>query len=182
MENKYFIWKDCNCNGINPEWVQLTPHEYYEFVKAPTNKHRFFIDFNADCPEETSVLMMEVTAEEYADWDRRRHRFNYRQEMEREYEDSFVSLDQEVPYSEELLFHDVIAGLDISTEEDALHQVELSSLRACLTTLTQAEHELIDVLYLNNPDCKTERSIARELRLPQKTLNNRKKAIFKKLR
>ena len=92
MENKYFIWKDCNCNGINPEWVQLTPHEYYEFVKAPTNKHRFFIDFNADCPEETSVLMMEVTAEEYADWDRRRHRFNYRQEMEREYEDFFEQL------------------------------------------------------------------------------------------
>lgn len=181
MENKYFIWKDRNCNGINPEWRELSPREYYAFVTAPENKGRFFIDFNADCSEETSVLMMEVTADEYADWDRRRHRFNYRQEMEREYEDTFVSLDQEVPNTEEMLFHDVVADPDISTEGDALHEVELSSLRADLTSLTDEERELMDTLYLNNPECKAERAIARELGLPQKTLNNRKKAVLKKL-
>jgi len=180
MENKYFVWKDRNCNGINPEWRELTPREYYAFVTAPENKGRFFIDFNADCTEETSVLMMEVTAEEYADWDRRRHRFDYRQEMEKEFEDSFVSLDQEVPCTEGMLFHDVVADPDISTEGDALHHVELSSLRTDLTTLTSEERKLIDLLYLNNPECKTERAIARELGLPQKTLNNRKKAVLKK--
>ena len=56
--------------------------------------------------------------------------------MEKEFEDAFVSLDQEVPSTEGMLFHDVVADPDISTESDALHQVELSSLRTDLTRLT----------------------------------------------
>lgn len=182
MENKYFVWKDRNCNGINPEWRELTPREYYAFVTAPENKGRFFIDFNADCTEETSVLMLEVTAEEYADWDRRRHRFDYRQEMEKEFEDSFVSLDQEVPCTEGMLFHDVVADLDINTEGDALHQVELSFLRTDLTTLTDVERELIDALYFHNPDALGERTVAKKMGLPLMTFNCRKRKIFEKLK
>ena len=182
MENKYFVWKDRNCNGINPEWRELSPREYYAFVTAPENKGRFFIDFNADCSEETSVLMMEVTAEEYADWDRRRHRFNYRQEMEREYEDTFVSLDQEVPNTEEMLFHEVVADPNISTEGDALHQVELTCLRTNLGNLSPAEHEVIDALFIHNPDELGERAVAQKMGIPRMTLSNRKKRIFEKLK
>ena len=182
MENKYFVWKDRNCNGINPEWRELTPREYYAFVTAPENKGRFFIDFNADCPEETSVLMMEVTAEEYADWDRRRHRFDYRQEMEKEFEDSFVSLDQEVPRTEGLLFHDIVPDPDINTEGDALHQIDLTKLRTDLATLNASEREVIDALYFQNPDKLGERDVAAKMGIPRMTLSNRKKKIFKKLK
>ena len=182
MENKYFVWKGRNCNGINPEWRELTPREYYAFVTASENKGRFFIDFNADCSEETSVLMMEVTAEEYADWDRRRHRFNYRQEMEKEYEDSFVSLDQEVPNTEEMLFHEVVAVPDINTEGDALHQVELSSLRTNLDALAPVERDVIDALFFQNPDGLGERDVAAKMGIPRMTLSNRKKRIFEKLK
>ncbi|MBE6971767.1 MAG: hypothetical protein E7446_06570 [Ruminococcaceae bacterium] len=182
MANRYFVWKDPNCNGINPEWIELTPQEFYAFVNCPLNEGRHFIDFNEDCNEEEDALKMEVTATEYAEWDRRRHRYRYRREIEQEYADFVVSLDQEVPNSEDLLFRDVVADPDSDTADEAIHQMDLVKLRAALDKLTPEELELINALFLNNPDKRSERAIAKDLGVAQMTLNDRKRKILKKLK
>jgi len=182
MEKQYFVWKDPNCNGINPEWIQLTPKQFLDFVNDPKNKDRHFATLTNGGCEEAGILVMEATEEVYKACEQARQRERYLREMEEEYEGSFVSLDAPVPNTEDLLYGDIVGDQDQDTEENALHQTALSKLRADLVTLEPCERDLIDILYLNNSDEQTERAIARELGLPQKTLNNRKKAIIKKLK
>ena len=182
MANQYFVWKDPNCNGINPEWVELTPQEYYAFVTCPLNEGRYFIDFNEDCIEEEDVLKMEVTAEEYAEWDRRRHRYSYRREIEQEYADFVVSLDQDIPDCEELQFHEVAADPNSNTETTALHRTDLVKLKAALDKLTPEELEIINALFLENHDKRGERAVAKDLGIPRMTLCDRKRKILKKLK
>lgn len=55
----------------------------------------------------------------------------------------------------------------------------LDMLFEALAELTEDERGLIDALFYED---KSERQIARETGIPQKTVNNRKKAILKKLR
>ena len=43
MTKKYFIWKDSECNGMNPEWIELTGEEFYKFINTPQNSGRKFI-------------------------------------------------------------------------------------------------------------------------------------------
>ena len=182
MANQYFVWKDPNCNGINPEWAELTPQEYYAFVTCPLNEGRYFIDFNEDCSEEEAVLKMEVTAEEYAEWDRRRHRYSYRREIEQGYADFVVSLDQDIPDCEELQFHEVAADPNSDTEATALHRMDLVKLKAALDKLTPEELEIINALFLENHDKRGERAVAKDLGIPRMTLCDRKRKILKKLK
>ena len=182
MSNRYFVWKNPKCNGINPEWVELKPQEFYAFVKCPLNKGRYFIDFNADSEEDTEVLMMEVTAEEYADWDRRRHQYRYRREIDRQHVDNTISLDQSVPNGQGLLFHEVIADETRNTETTAIHLQELAMLRTALGILTTEERALINALFFDNPEQRGERAIAREFGLARMTMSDQKKKIFKKIK
>lgn len=180
MSNRYFVWKNPKCNGINPEWIELRPREYYAFVKCPLNKGRYFIDFNADSQEDTDVLMMEVTAEEYAEWDRRRHQYRYRRDFEMEYEDYVVSLEEKVTEDDEMLFSEVIADINADTENEAIHQMDLLQLKAALDKLTPEELSLINALFRDNFERCGERSVATDLGIAQKTLNNHKRKIFEK--
>lgn len=182
MSNRYFVWKNPKCNGINPEWIELRPREYYAFVKCPLNKGRYFIDFNADSQEDTDVLMMEVTAEEYAEWDRRRHQYRYRRDIEMEYEDYVVSLEEKVAEDDEMLFSEVIADINADTENEVIHRMDLVQLKAALDKLTPEELALINALFHDNLESRGERSIAADLGVPRMTLNDRKRKILRKIK
>ena len=41
MIKKYFIWKNPECNGINPEYVEVSGKKYYEIIKADERKRYF---------------------------------------------------------------------------------------------------------------------------------------------
>ena len=64
-------------------------------------------------------------------------------------------------------------------EEIVEDKLLLDMLFEALAELTEDERGLINALFC---ECKSERQIAAETGTPQKTINNRKKAIVKKLR
>ena len=73
MANMFFVWKDPNCNGVNPEWIQMTGTEFHEFITKPENSKRTFIKEPID-PEHLGkgFFKMEVTPKEYKKRDAQR--------------------------------------------------------------------------------------------------------------
>ena len=180
MSKQYFVWKDPNCNGINPEWIEMTPKEFYLFRKKPKNRSRLFVILDDGGCDEAGVLIMEASKECYDAW-----RKEYRAALRRKkHNDAFgaviLSLDALLGTDDDLLCHDVVPADQESVESQVEHQLDLERLRTFLNTLSDEEMEIINALFLCNPDELSEREIARRLGVPQKTLNCAKQRIFKK--
>ena len=75
MASMYFVWKDPNCNGVNPEWIQMTSKRFKDFVSEPENAKRKFIRIPID-PEVKSkgCYVLETTPDGYRKWDADRRR------------------------------------------------------------------------------------------------------------
>lgn len=67
-------------------------------------------------------------------------------------------------------------------EEVILKRLLIAHLSKLMRFLSISERELVDVLFLHNPENLSERKIARRQDIPQKTLNNRKKELLKKIK
>ena len=94
-----------------------------------------------------------------------------------------MDLDEVVYYDDD----DPITRAEIIADEDAYvepnqEQLLINELYDALEALSSEERELVDLLFLKNDDHKSERKIAEEFGVPQKTLNCRKQAIIKKLK
>lgn len=72
-----------------------------------------------------------------------------------------------------------IPSKDKLVDEIVEDKLMLDILLTALSELSKDERNLIEQIYLNE---KTEREYSNESGLPQKTINNRKKAILKKLK
>ena len=182
MSKQFYVWKDRNCNGIDPEWVQLTGKEYYRFIKDPLNAGRYFVELGDESDHEAGVIFMEATLEDYKKW-RSESRSHMRlHKINLEYIEHQCSLDEPAGDEEDVLLHELVADKNASVVEQVLRNSELLALRKVLNSLDSGELELINALYLRNSDMRSEREIATLLNIPQKTLNNRKKKIFEKIK
>ena len=38
MSNRYFIWKEANCQEINSKWVEISGREFYSLLKTSHDK------------------------------------------------------------------------------------------------------------------------------------------------
>lgn len=41
MSNRYFIWKEANCQEINSKWVEILGREFYSLLKESPKKRYF---------------------------------------------------------------------------------------------------------------------------------------------
>lgn len=41
MSNRYFIWKEANCQKINSKWVEISGREFYSLLKESSKKKIF---------------------------------------------------------------------------------------------------------------------------------------------
>ena len=180
MTKQYFVWKDPNCNGINPEWIEMTPKEFYLFRKKPENRSRLFVILDDGGCDEAGVLIMEATKEYYDSWRKEYRAAQWRQKRNDAFGAVILSLDALLGTDDDLLGHDVVPADQESVETQVEHQMDLEQLREFLRTLSDDEKEVIDALFLQNPDCLGEREVARRLGVPRMTLNDAKKRIFKK--
>lgn len=182
MKKLFFRWKDENCNGINPEWVEMTGKEFLDFKRNPKNKHRKFAEY-IDEYQESATIVMEVTKDAYNRWHcedviRKRKRT---EKIEAGYIE--ISMDEEIcgQNIEDFTLHDVIADDSVDVEQDAINLCEISRLREVLKMLTNEEMELIEALYLSkNP--MTERDYAKRLGLCNGGLHKRKMMVLKKIK
>ena len=179
MAKKYLVWKDRNCNGINPEWIEMTGEEFYAFISKDENKKRRFIVLNNRICEDADVIIMEANEEEYRKNKRKRNHEEYLDRYESQI--LFVSLSASVYGDDSLCYEDILADDAESAEEMLLRKEKNSLLRNFFYTLSSEEQELLNWLYVRNKGVK-ESALARAHGIPKQTLNDQKIRIRKKLK
>ena len=180
MSKKYYlIWKDASCNGINPEWIFMTGKDFYNFIKKPENKNRYFITLDDRVCRDADIITMECTEEKYKEWRIQKNHEDYLDRFENERE--FISINSYIPDSESMTYEEVIADESVDIEDDLMRVVKNQLLKEFFTNLSSDEKELIKCLYIENTGMN-ESEIAVVIGLPQKTLNNRKLNLRKKLK
>ncbi len=179
---KYLIWKDANCNGINPEWIEVSGKEFHTIVSDPANKRRFikWFDEDGECPD---VIWYEVDYKTYLDHKEEKAREAYRRKKFFDENTLIVDFDEVLYYDDDgpVTRGDTIIDEDAYIEPNAEQQL-VADLYEVLDTLSNDERALIDLLFLKNNENKSVAKIARELGMPQQSLNYRKNVILKKMR
>ena len=178
MAKKYYRWKDENCNGIDPEWVQMTGTQFKAF--KDNNKSRKFIVIGDEALDD-DILFMEATPEQYKIWKHNNNRAEYCKRLEYQVGVRFVSFDEEIDETEELTRHEVIADETVDIEQDTFRSEMFLKLKAALKTLTQEEYDLIFAMFLSDIPI-TERAYAAKLGISGVAVHKRKTAILNKLK
>ena len=169
MERQYFRKKDPN-ETENIEWIQMSGKEFYQFIKSPEGRKRYFVAWKD--------LVLEVSQQEYADWRREKDHSGYLWEQEKLR--TIVSLNgKEIEeYGDGL---DVISDPAADVEARVSRKKKIQALRDALLQLDTDSYRLIYALYLS--DCRqTERQLAQELGISQSAVHKRKKKILKNLK
>ena len=184
---RYFVWKDAECNGINPEWLEISGEEFNRITDEEPER-RFIPSYDEEDPENCDWYYYEATVEDYKDWNRERMRYiRHNKRLHEKYK--VVSLDELVDEEDEegLTWADIIpdtSAEDAETHEAWLewHEKALAALREAVSELDEDEMEIVNLVFLDNPEKKSERTIAKEKEIPHMTFNNRKRAVLKKLK
>lgn len=184
MKKKYFAWRD----GIK-ELTEITAKEFLTICKrsktADKTERRYFSRISGVTKDDI-YYFLECTYEDYkksiAESQTRYRRVCEEIKLkEKGLWYDIISLDH--VYRDDSgnvsAMHDIVADDSASFEEILITDIDLES---ALGHLTDDERLVIDVLYLENSDNMSEREIAEEIGIPQKTLNNRKLKILKKLK
>jgi len=180
MKATYFVWKDPSCNGVNPDWREITGSDFYNLVRSLEGKGRFFVKIGAVNEDEGDAsIVMESTKTEYVKWRKEKDHSDYLREQQRlsGYQVvSYNAMDTEYLSGEELLED---ASIDI--QADYIKSVERKTLKQALSLLTEDEYRLVDYFYLSGSK-GTVRQYSAMTGIPVMTVQNRKTAVLKKLR
>ncbi len=180
MSKKYFIWKDRNCNGVNPEWVELSGSEFYQFIKNPENKTRRFEVFNNRICDDADILAFEVTEERYREFCKVKRHERYLDENSQGY--FSVSMQENFLEDEELTFDEIIADKDVDVEEVAIKKANQKALLQKIQALDGIELETINLILLSYQRGISERELCRQKGIPHTTFLSRKQKIFEKIK
>ena len=167
MAKQYYIKKDPEIRGPDVEWIAINGKEFYQLITSPIGRGRYFIDMDE--------FMIESTEAEYKDWRKERDHSDYLHEQESQVQ--LLSLYGGEDDSQ----GDSIPDMDVSTEETALHSLELQELTNALKMLDDDEYSLIYALFLSQ-NCKTQSQLSRRLGLIQAGISRQKKRILEKLK
>lgn len=179
MANKYLLWKDPNCNGVNPEWISMNGKEFYNFIKRPENKTRHFMVLDNRICENADIITMECTLEDYRKWRVQKNHERYLDRFNAGI--TFVSTSSYIDEKNEITYDEILADETVNIEEGLIRVVKNQLLNDFFESLTKKEKELIDFLYIENAGL-SEREICRRFNIPQKTLNCRKIKIKEKFK
>ena len=71
-KTSYWIWKDPSAPKTPDNWENLSAKAYREFLQSPESEGRYFIRLGDDLHDNSEVIFIEATCEQYKDW-RREH-------------------------------------------------------------------------------------------------------------
>lgn len=176
MERKYFIWKNKECNGVNPKWIQLTGKEFYSFIRNPENNGRKFVKLHPQNDYELDLIIIEANEEEYKKWEKdeskRKYLNSYKGKYEIVSESSFVDDDGTSLY-------DRISNEEMSLEDTVEQALVYGDLYNALDRLTDKERELIYLSYFKSLS-KTE--IGKTFNVSQQYISKQIKKIQEKIK
>lgn len=180
MKTVYMVKKNPSLPDNKDNWILMNIAEFAAFSKTPAAKGRYFADvgghenseiwYIVECPKPKAIL-----------WESElnRHRYLKRMECESKYKTvsyNLLEVDGEIVNSE-----DLIADPDCDVVAEVLLKLDIDTLHKALQSLTDDEYELIYQLYLSGTG-NSEREYCRNNVFPQKTINDRKNSILRKLK
>lgn len=180
MAKKYYRWKDENCNGINPEWVKMTPKEFYLFKQNAENRKRLFVEYK-DIYGEVDPIIIEVTKSQFDEWNRDKAKNAYQRKVFYERVSALVSMEEDFDEVEELTRHDVIADESVNIENDIEQKDLVEKLHYVLKSLSVEEQDLVYSMFLSESPM-TERDYANKIGVSGVAVHKRKAKILKKLK
>ena len=181
MKKRYFAWKNPNCNGVNPEWIELSGKEFYELQKKPENKTRYFATLAH--PELDDVCyVMECTIGDYLKNHKENCETYHKYGLKKKANKTEVSYYSTVTDTSLLTYEDVIPDENENVEEKAIKSIQIERLKMAVKKLSLDEQAILQALYFQNEDGKSERQIAKELSKYSMTLNRQHKRILEKLK
>lgn len=180
---KVFYIEDKNGQYVSADgskrWTRLTGQTLYEFLQTERGKKTYFF---VDTDDNGVAIGVEITNKDQQlvfETDKRRRRYVSESQKESGY--ITVSFDYFETEDGTSTGDEVIPNDDDSIEDDVLRRLDIETLRRALETLSEDEYALIRVLYLQKKPM-TERELSRKTGIPQKTINDRKARILKKLK
>lgn len=201
MANKFFIWKDAECKGVNPVWVELSGEDFYKFINNPKNSKRWFVKEYFEDDKNSGYCKFEVTEERFREWrtlqkrkernedmliaNIKKHRLLNKDEVDENAAKAIPSvLSFDAPISDdddETTYHDIVPDTESGYEKVEI-ELMLEKLHRILECLSDDEKEILNYLYFNNTENKGEIEISAQIGISQQVLNYRKKKILKKLK
>ena len=179
MKATYLVWKDPSCNGVNPDWQELTGHEFFAFINAMGNRGRRFIKLESiDLDGSGDTIVIEATEAAYTAWKSEKNHTDYlRKVAEGTNIVSYHAFESEDGTCGEELLTDT--EFDLEAEFMRLQEAEL--IQEALSRLDDDERRMMEYLYLSdNPG--TIRGYEKMTGIPKSTINRRQQAVLVKLK
>ena len=183
MSTKFYI-KDENGIFLSTDgmtkYTCLEGKALYDFLKSEDGKSR---SFHVDIDENGDKIGIEAEPRMITACSEQRERDRYRAKVKAKLNITIVSANTTVsiPGEDDIELIETIVDEETDVEADAMHNLDLETLRNALHTLTREEYRIIYLLYLAKVPM-SEQEIAERLGISQQAISKRKKAIFAKLR
>lgn len=171
MDKKYYVWRDRQCNGVNPDWEEYTGPTFYEFIRRPENAGRRFIRLGNDVDQDAGIITIEATPEQYREWlleEKRKSRIRKRSQAEESYYRTADWADPECICDEDT----------DGTEDMALDNLLEEQLLSALQHLSIAEQKLMELLYVKKLSL---RETGKTMGIPYSTVQGRRDDVLRKL-
>lgn len=180
MANKYYIWKDTECNGTNPNWIEISGTQFYALGNDKTQK-RYFKRIDDGAEDGADVLILETTYEEYKDWHKKQESKRRKKKSQEQYKPQVISLD-ELTSDSEFTYSEVIPDTSVNVEDEVLANIENAMLREIIASLSDEEKQIFKIVKQAIEKKISERQICREMGIDREEFRYKREKIFKKIR
>jgi hypothetical protein len=75
LKTKYFVWEDVECDGINPNWQELTGREFLALVRSAKVAGRYFVKL--ENAHDGTATVIEATRASYLAWKKEENHREY---------------------------------------------------------------------------------------------------------
>lgn len=180
MANKYYIWKDPNCNGTNPEWIEISGEQFFALGENKTRK-RYFKRIDDGFEDGADVLIFETTYEEYKEWHKKQESKRRKKKSQEKYMPKFMSLEDSVSDTE-FTYSEIIPDISINIEDDVLSHVEYTMLQKIIASLSDEEKQIFKIIKQAMEKKISERQICREMGIEREQFRYKREKVFEKIK
>lgn len=174
---KIFYIEDANGEYFSTDKTRrfkaLQGKELHEYLKTPEGRSkRFYIE---------DGIGVEVPGEAQKSFRVYERRKQYVNDIMKKYKYTVMSLSSDVLGYDDCSGEDAVPDTDINIEDTVIKNVMFEKLRTALTYLSDDERELISQLIFTDTPA-SQRDLSSQTGIPQKTIDNRKSVILRKLK
>jgi RNA polymerase sigma factor (sigma-70 family) len=177
MKTTYLVWKDPSCNGINPEWEQISRNQFLALVKSPEGNGRRFVKLASTDEDGDGRIVIEATEQEFKSWLKEKRHAQHLRDSDPGY--TLLSYHARTSEDEDCNGEELLSDESVNIEDDCLMMMDKQTLKAALACLTSEERELLALFYeqgISQP------VIAKTLGISQQAVSKRLNKILIKLR